>query len=113
MSRERELYKLYPRHVAQRVAEVAIAKALARLDNGTERLDLIERNNALQLYRDGFTFLKQAVECYASSPAGKRDSFTPHPSTWFNQSRYLDDPGEWFRLGDRGKLAATEGLRYG
>ncbi len=29
-------------------------------------------------------------------PAEDR-KFVPHPATWFNQERYLDDPKEWQR----------------
>lgn len=111
MSPERELYNLYPRHVAPRMAERAITKALARLTEGIEQLDLRERNTKHSVDRDAFTFLKEALLCFASSPAGNRAQYTPHPATWFNGSRYLDDPDEWFRH-DRVKLAATEGLRY-
>ena len=31
----------------------------------------------------------------AASPAGQRGEYTPHPSTWFHQDRYFDDPAEW------------------
>jgi hypothetical protein len=26
---------------------------------------------------------------------GKDKAFIPHPSTWFNQDRFLDDPETW------------------
>ena len=38
----------------------------------------------------------------ASRPPGT--PFTPHPTTWFNQKRYEDDPATWVP-GDPGKTA--------
>jgi len=33
---------------------------------------------------------------YARARAGDK-SFLPHPSTWYNQERYNDDPATWVR----------------
>jgi hypothetical protein len=111
---EDDLYRLYPRHVAPRVAKAAITKALYRLTHGIESVDLAERNKEIGRHRTAFEFLAEAIECFAESPAGRRKQYTPHPSTWFNGSRYLDDPGEWFTVDreekTRADLLASQGI---
>jgi hypothetical protein len=81
------IYDLYPRKVGRRDALAAIGKAIAQLRQG-EGAQGMSRDEAI-------TFLTQRTETFAKSPAGQRGKFTPHPATWFNQSRYLDDPAEW------------------
>ena len=89
------IYAAYPRKVARGAAIKAInaaIKLLARTcsSNGD----------------DVAAWLLVKVEAYAASDEGKgrlklnsdRNSpikSIPHPSTWFNQERYLDDPAEW------------------
>jgi hypothetical protein len=53
--------------------------------------------------------LMRATERFAASDAGQRGQFTPHPATWFNQGRYMDNPQEWERISnDRtGKTASS------
>lgn len=41
-----------------------------------------------------FDFLMQRVRAYAAARNGDK-SFVPHPSTWFNQDRFNDDPSTW------------------
>lgn len=77
-----QLYEAYPRHVARTAAVKSIRGALQRT---------IERGH-------DFAWLLECVESYARSPAGQKpigDDFRPHPATWFNQDRYLDDRQEW------------------
>ncbi len=76
----KEIYTLYPRHVGPGVAFQAIQKALMRIKDQHE---------------NPMGFMVEKVKQYAASPAGQRGSYTPHPSTWFNQERYNDDPAEW------------------
>lgn len=97
-----EIYKVYPRKVAPRAAKKAIENAVKRIVmNGSS-----EEGARRWLW-------KKAKE-YALSPAGQKpqdrtQDFRPHPSTWFNQERYLDDPAEWQRPngGKNGKQSTT------
>ena len=90
-----ELYKLYPRHIGKRAADRAIGNAIKRLQ--------LELKLAGKEPPDVIAWIIEAVECFANSPAGQRDGLfkgyaPPYPATWFNQSRYLDDPEEWFQV---------------
>ena len=84
-----QIYEAYPRKVGKRDALRSIERALRRLpqelawEGSEEDLDF---------------WLLSRVELYAKTPAGNRGYLTPHPSTWFNQSRYLDDEKEWDEL---------------
>lgn len=82
------IYESYPRHVAKRYALNAINKAIERLKSGEVQALLMTTEEAID-------FLLKATCEYAQSPAGNRGLYTPHPSTWFAQSRYLDDRREW------------------
>jgi len=86
-----ELYKLYPKHVGRRAADRAIQNALKRLP-----LELKMSGNPN--VGDPVEWLKEQVSAFAESPAGQRGRLTPYPSTWFNQSRYLDDRECWHEL---------------
>lgn len=86
-----ELYRLYPKHVGKRAAEMAIKNALRRLPF---ELKDDERGHV----GDPVEWLKEQVSAFAASPAGQRGKLTPYPSTWFNQSRYLDDQEAWHEL---------------
>lgn len=77
------IYRAYPRHIAPIAAKKAIAKAVQR-----EAKALGEAEARKMIY--------DAVVRFAASPAGNKGCFTPHPSTWFNQGRYGDNPAEWW-----------------
>lgn len=83
-----ELYRLYPKHVGKRAAERAIQNAL-------KRLPLELKMAGKPSVGDPVEWLKEQVSAFAESPAGQRGRLTPYPSTWFNQSRYLDDQECW------------------
>lgn len=87
-----EIYQKYPRKVGKREAMKAIEKALARLPEELEWQGMLD---------DLPFWLMGKVERYAKAPAGNRGHLTPHPSTWFNQSRYLDDEIEWDEMTPR------------
>ena len=76
------IYAAYPRKIAKKLAVEKIRIALQSLhkEHGDEN----------------FAYLIDRTRKFAKSPAGKRGEFTPHPSTWFNQGRYMDDPKEWY-----------------
>ena len=90
MSIADELYKIYPRHLGKKTAIVAIEKTLKRLKLEL-KLEGLEVGNIEE-------WLKERVAAFRESPAGNRGNFTPHPTTWFNQSRYLDDQDEWWQM---------------
>ena len=69
-----EIYAAYPRKVAKPDALRAIAKALTK---------------------NTFEFLIDATRSYAKAREGQNSQFTPHPATWFNADRFLDDPATW------------------
>lgn len=77
----RAIYAAYPRKVKPLEAHKAITKALKQV---------------------GFDELLSLTTRYAAARTkpGQDPQFTPHPSTWFNQGRWGDDPAEWERLDD-------------
>jgi len=84
--RAEAVYAAYPRKVGRVSALKAIHKAAESL-----RLDGD---------KTPYEYLLEAATAYAASPAGMRPSmngedFRPHPATWFNSGRYLDDRAEW------------------
>ena len=84
------IYSAYPRRVARGAALPAIRRALDRLCAVTPETfqDAPERF-------DPAKWLLESVQAYAKAVAGQEKRFVPHPSTWFNQERYLDDPSDW------------------
>lgn len=97
------LYLLYPRKIGKRAAVGAIVRALARLRKSgcvDPTLQLTER-------------VRDYSRAVSKWPLKDR-AYIPHPATWFNQDRFLDDPAEWKRDGGaRGEFpdgggAATE-----
>lgn len=86
-----QVYNLYPRHVGKRAAIRAITFALTRVHDG-------EVNQKPMEWPEVYKFMVTKTKQYADSPAGNRETLTPHPSTFFNQSRYLDHEVEWYRM---------------
>lgn len=84
------IYEAYPLKVAPRVAMKAIENAHKRLVKG-------EHPDAPMQPREAWVRLLRSAQAYARSPAGSRSdkSKIPHPATWFNGSRYNDDPAMW------------------
>lgn len=69
-----EIYKAYPKKVGKPAALRAIANALTK---------------------DEYDSLYQKTIAFAEARKDQEKNFTPHPSTWFNQERYNDDPSTW------------------
>lgn len=67
------IYDAYPLKVGKPSAIRAIKKAMLK----TDATKLLETTKAFASRRNGDV------------------AFTPHPSTWFNQERYNDDPSTW------------------
>lgn len=73
------IYATYPRKVGRPKALASITKAIAD---------------------HGFDVLLNKTQAYAAAVSRwpKTDlQFVPHPTTWFNQSRFNDDPATWER----------------
>jgi hypothetical protein len=91
------IYQAYPRHIGKRIALKAIEKAVQRVSMLHTLLD----GKVLQWDAESARrYLWKKAKEYALSPAGQKPSdlaqdFRPHPSTWFNQDRFYDDPAEW------------------
>jgi hypothetical protein len=83
------IYGAYPRKEGHGAAITAIEKAIDRIRKG-EVPGKPKR-------ADACVYLHERTQCYARSPAGGRADKTkiPHPATWYNQSRYLDDEVNW------------------
>ena len=95
-----DIYAVYPRRVGRRVALLEIDRAIRRVVNGESGSPMSEEE-ALRRMLD-------AVTKYAKSPAGRSGTYTPHPRTWFHQSRYLDDQREWAKVSNFGKEKSGE-----
>lgn len=75
------IYALYPRKIGREAALRAIGKALEKDPSGR---------------------IEEKVRDYAAVVARLKPedrAFVPHPATWFNEGRWLDDPKEWERSG--------------
>lgn len=99
-----EIYELYPRKVGRKKALESITAAVARLCGGEIKGEAISRETAI-------AGLKERVIAFAESPAGKRGTYTPHPTTWFNRSSYLDDRAEWSAVGIPAEFVSQNELR--
>lgn len=88
------IYEAYPRKEGKRVALKAIGNAVKRLVKGEEPLAPMPKLEAQR-------WLFAHTLAYARSPSGQNPdkSKIPHPSTWFNQSRYDDDQANWQHTG--------------
>jgi hypothetical protein len=91
------VYAAYPRKVGKPNAMAEIRKAVAHLASGKD-WPVLHGGDAISL-------LHEKATRYARSPAGNAGDYTPHPATWFNQARYLDDESEW----QRGSNSANSG----
>ena len=71
-----QIYQAYPKKVGKPVAIKSIIKALSSIE---------------------FEKLLELTQKYAAIRKSEDANFTPHPSTWFNQERFGDDPSTWGR----------------
>jgi hypothetical protein len=79
------IYDAYPRHVKRPEALQEIKNALHLLKDNRPELPMEEH----------VAWMLDRVERYARSKDGNNGQYTPYPSNWFRQGRYLDDPEEW------------------
>lgn len=78
-------YTLYPRHVGKSEAKKAYVKAIGAIAK-SKKLEPAKAH----------TYLMEATQDFAESPAAAVHKFTPHPATWLNQGRYDDDRDDWY-----------------
>ena len=78
-SEAESIYALYPRKIGHLAAIAAILKAMVKCPHDV----LIER---VRVY----------AECVSKWPISEQ-KYIPHPSTWFNQGCYDDDPNTWIK----------------
>lgn len=71
-----EIYDAYPRKVGRPTALIKIRHALTKIAGKR---------------------LLEATRAYSEAVKGMDPQFIPHPSTWFHQERYNDDPKTWRR----------------
>lgn len=69
-----EFWRHYPRQVGKQAAARAFAKAATTTDT---------------------RIIVEAARAFATSDAGQAGRYTPHPATWLNAGRYLDDQNTW------------------
>ncbi len=92
------IYDAYPRKEAKRPALKAIHHAIVRIADSP---------NAPA---DPAAWLLAEVRRYAAGRKGQDPKYTPHPATWFNGDRWLDEqPIDNRRVDDNGKLLAPKG----
>lgn len=87
----KDIYAAYPKHVGRPVALKAISRALKKTGIGPGQLLALTNR-------------------YAASVKGSDPRFIPHPSTWFNQERFNDDPKTWEKNGTH-RNSTTESNR--
>lgn len=80
-------WKIYPRKVDKGKAKTAWERICSR-KNGT---------------RPTWKELRKAIHDQKKSERWKDPTFIPHPTTWLNQQRWLDDPAEMKSYEDRDK----------
>jgi hypothetical protein len=81
-----QIYEAYPRKVAKKAALKSIKSALKAVSPEA----LLEKTVA-----------------YAKAVEGADMQFVPHPSTWFNQERYNDDPNTWNKSSGNGPKVSS------
>ena len=89
-SQAQVIYLEYPRQVAKKKALVAIRESLKRAKD--------------------FNKVLARTKLFAELTVQREREFIPHPTTWFNQDRYNDDPDEWMTTSD--KEAREDKLRH-
>jgi len=79
-----EIYRAYPLKVGKPLAILKIKKALKDPPEGFTGQEWPQE-------------LLEITKRFAKARSGEDNGFTPHPSTWFNQRRFEDDPETWRR----------------
>jgi hypothetical protein len=82
-----EVYAAYPLKVGKPAALRAIRAAIGK---------------------HGFDFVKLRTVAFAAARGADKE-FLAHPSTWFNQERYNDDPSTWIRSAAPPKPSRNDG----
>lgn len=92
-----QIYQAYPRDAKPLKARESINRALNYL--------AMEKN-----LDDPVAHLLKKTKVFAQSPAGNKGEYTPYPTTWYDEHRFLEDPDEWFKT--KGKNGNEESSAY-
>lgn len=85
------IYQMYPRKQKPILAKKAILKTLIEFEkDGRPATELMEKTKAY------------AIAVAAWPDDAKK--YIPHPTSWFNQGAYDDDPETWKRESDNGRV---------
>ncbi|HYF35143.1 MAG TPA: hypothetical protein VD994_07650 [Prosthecobacter sp.] len=87
------IYAVYPKKVGRKKAIDAIMKAIGIVRKRPGTIDAV-----MWLKMKTEQFAAARIAAHLADPALRK--YTPHPSTWFNEGRYDDDPAEWGPIGD-------------
>lgn len=98
------IYRAYPRHIGRDLALRAITNAIERA--GGDADSLMEATSA---YAAAVATWPKAVRYKKDFNSGTTFDQVPHPSSWFNAGRHLDDRVNWPVFGTRAQItpAAT------
>lgn len=77
-----QIYQAYPRKVSRPAALKEIKAAIKRMQSRDAEADAV-------------AFLLERTQLFAQSAAGNKGRYTPYPTNWFRDERYLDDEQEW------------------
>jgi hypothetical protein len=77
------IYQAYPRHEGKKAALKAISVAMRATPASDLLKKVMEYAAAVKKWPDSFRYTKEG-----------RD-LVPHPATWFNEGRFMDDPKAW------------------
>jgi hypothetical protein len=91
------IYAKYPRKVGKRAALAAIENAIKR---AAKEYGVPQRRAAGVIFK--------RTTAFAKTPKGTHPSECPHPSTFFNQDRFDDDPATWQVLNSDGPDANSK-----
>jgi hypothetical protein len=94
--RKQFIFDAYPRREGSGAGVKAIGEAIERIRRGEGMIPPIPDWN------DAYNYLHKRTLSYARSPAGSSGNhkIVPHPATWYNESRYLDDESNWQFTGE-------------
>jgi hypothetical protein len=83
------IYRIYPRRVKKPKALGAIRRAVERIAKGQDKPDWW--NGSPWPPQDPAAWLQERTAEYSRLRANEDQQYTPHPTTWFNESRYSDE----------------------
>lgn len=96
------IYNSYPRKVNKKSAIQAINKAI---------IDMKRNGGTAENLLDTVKQFSQEIARFGINSKHEDWAKVPHPSTWFNQARYENEPAEWTALFREGKYVEPEKVK--